>query len=155
MSEFAGLVVTTNAGEVAEALHQASEAIAATLRVRHLTIIAKIAHPLAELAHLEAEEMDEAGDMLSPLAAASATLLSLASACLLTRTQAPAAMLAAIMARLGVRHRDMPEEEAGEMLAAMLADPKRRELLLDCATEAIDDWLAPAANAAAADAGAS
>jgi hypothetical protein len=105
--------------------------------ISHARTLSQLGHQM----HEDATEMNEAGDSLAPLAGFAATLCSLASASLLTRTMAPTAMLASIMARLGIRHQDMPEEEAGDLLAAMLTDPKRRELLIDCATEAIDDWL--------------
>lgn len=126
----------------------ATDARAELRRVERMVGHATTLHQVAKQMHADAGEMNEAGDTLAPLAGFAATLASLAAGCLLTRTLAPTAMLAAIMARLGVRHQDMPEEEAGELLVAMLTDPKRRELLIDCATEAVDDWLTPSGTAA-------
>jgi hypothetical protein len=104
-----------------------------------LAYISAALYALARLLHREAQELGDDPRMIA--AGFSAQLAELAATNLTMTTATPAATLAAIMSRIFVRHSDMPEDEARDLLAAMLAGDGCRELLLDMAAEAVDSWM--------------
>lgn len=69
-------------------------------------------------------------------------LSALLEATIRTRQALPAAFLAMVVGRLWHKHKGLPAAEATALLARMMAGEDQRDVLVNLATAAIDDWIA-------------
>lgn len=77
----------------------------------------------------------------SAAAAFAFALAALLEATASVRQATPAAFLAMIIGRLWHKHAEMSAEDATALLARMMAGEDRRDVLVNLATAAIDDWI--------------